>query len=680
MVARFLNYLYEYSLSLSKKDTKMLFLLLTSLFLYSPRLSLAYENPRVPLCNTKTVYAANSTFHTNLVVALAILQKTTAATGFNATTVGNSTADSVTALALCRANLFSQDCQTCVDAATLGIRDSCPNATVAQVWYTSCMVRYSRINFINQSDSSIAFILYNRLDAPDPGEYDRKVKILMQDLSYAAGVSNTRSSVAKTSFGTRNIYGYVDCTRDISGSDCTTCLLDAAYAIPSCCSGKWAGWIGTPTCNVQFNMDPVDHDDWINNPPEINTDISPAQAPAASPVVRPPANQTTRGSGGSLNGKEKGVVIAVAVAFILVVGVVVVRWRVRSAKGKGAVETEETTRTMTESIGVRSFVYDLDVLVAATDNFSPANQLGGGGFGSVYQGKLPSGEEIAVKKLKAGSTQGIEEFLNEVNLLVNMQHRNLVKLLGCFVQGEEMMLVYEYLPNKSLDYFLFDKSKSALLGWTKRFNIIMGVARGLLYLHEDSQIRIIHRDIKASNILLDEQMNPKISDFGLAKLFSDEESRLRTRRIVGTFGYMAPEYVIQGVVSTKSDVYSFGILILEIISGRKMFDLHLDEEMQQLLEYTKRLKQEGRLMELVDVTTGSFPQEDVLRCIQIGLLCCKESVQDRPTMYSALVMLTDNSITLPLSHQDHHNMMENATMSPESFSTNSITMSLANGR
>ena len=135
-------------------------------------------------------------------------------------------------------------------------------------------------------------------------------------------------------------------------------------------------------------MDPVDHDDWINNPPEINTDISPAQAPAASPVVRPPANQTTRGSGGRLNGKEKGVVIAVVVAFILVVGVVVVRWRVRSAKGKRAVETEETTRTMTESIGVRSFVYDLDVLVAATDNFSPANQLGGGGFGSVYQVKL----------------------------------------------------------------------------------------------------------------------------------------------------------------------------------------------------------------------------------------------------------------------------------------------------
>ena len=164
--------------------------------------------------------------------------------------------------------------------------------------------------------------------------------------------------------------------------------------LSSFCLGKWAGWIGTPTCNVQFNMDPVDHDDWINNPPEINTDISlvntdRSPAPAPPPVVRPLANQTTpSGGGGRRNGKETSVVIAVVVAFILVAGVVVVRWRVWSEKGKRAVETEEMRMTMTESIGVRSFVYDLDVLVAATDNFSPANQLGGGGFGSVYRVKL----------------------------------------------------------------------------------------------------------------------------------------------------------------------------------------------------------------------------------------------------------------------------------------------------
>ncbi|GFY86776.1 hypothetical protein Acr_05g0004150 [Actinidia rufa] len=168
----------------------MLFLLLTSLFFYSPHLSLAYEDPRVSLCRTTTAYAANSTFATNLAVALATLRNTTAATGFNATTVGNSTTDSVTALALalCRASLSSQDCQTCVDAAILGIRNACPKESVAQVWYTSCMVRYSRINFINKSDSSIGFMMYNPRDASDPEEYDPKVKILMQNLSYAAGI------------------------------------------------------------------------------------------------------------------------------------------------------------------------------------------------------------------------------------------------------------------------------------------------------------------------------------------------------------------------------------------------------------------------------------------------------------------------------------------------------------
>ncbi|GFY86784.1 hypothetical protein Acr_05g0004230 [Actinidia rufa] len=217
-------------------------LLLTSLFFYSPHLSLAYEDPRVSLCRTTTTYAANSTFATNLAVALATLRNTTAATGFNTTTVGNSTANSVTALGLCRASLSSQDCQTCVDAATL-------------------------------EKSSM---MYNPCNASDPEEYDRKVKILMQNLSYAAGISDNRSAVAKTSFGTLNIYGYVDCTRDISGSACTKCLLDTVDAIPSCCSGKSAGWIATPTCNIQFNTDPSSHDDWINNPPEINTDITPA--------------------------------------------------------------------------------------------------------------------------------------------------------------------------------------------------------------------------------------------------------------------------------------------------------------------------------------------------------------------------------------------------------------------
>ncbi|ONI12978.1 hypothetical protein PRUPE_4G195300 [Prunus persica] len=216
-------------------------------------------------------------------------------------------------------------------------------------------------------------------------------------------------------------------------------------------------------------------------------------------------------------------------------------------------------------------VFDLPTVASATDNFSSDNKLGEGGFGPVYRGTLPDGQEIAVKRLSRSSGQGLNEFKNEVILIAKLQHRNLVKLLGCCVQGEEKMLIYEYMPNRSLDSFIFDSVRGELLlDWPKRFHIICGVAWGLLYLHQDSRLRIIHRDLKASNVLLDNEMNPKISDFGLARtLIGGDQSGGNTNRVVGRYGYMAPEYAIDGLFSVKSDVFSFGILVLEVISGRK---------------------------------------------------------------------------------------------------------------
>ncbi|KAF2309175.1 hypothetical protein GH714_001047 [Hevea brasiliensis] len=202
--------------------------------------------------------------------------------------------------------------------------------------------------------------------------------------------------------------------------------------------------------------------------------------------------------------------------------------------------------------------FDLRTILTATNNFSLANKLGQGGFGFVYKGQLSNGQEVAVKRLSKNSRQGLEEFKNEVMLIAKLQHKNLVELVGCCIQAEEPMLIYEYLPNKSLDSFLFDETKRAILDWRKRFDIIVGIARGILYIHQDSKLSIIHRDLKTSNILLDAEMSPKISDFGLARIFKRDQIQEKTSRIVGTFGYMSPEYAAFGRFSTKSD-----ILVLE---------------------------------------------------------------------------------------------------------------------
>ncbi|XP_073264944.1 G-type lectin S-receptor-like serine/threonine-protein kinase RKS1 [Populus alba] len=290
-------------------------------------------------------------------------------------------------------------------------------------------------------------------------------------------------------------------------------------------------------------------------------------------------------------------------------------------------------------------VFDIDIILAATENFS--NELGYGGFGSVYKGKLGNGQEIAVKRLSKTSGQGMKEFMNEVRLISKLQHRNLVKLFGCCIHEEEKMLIYEYLPNKSLDFFIFDETKRVLLDWRKRFEVVSGIARGVLYLHQDSRLKIIHRDLKASNILLDAAMNPKISDFGMARMFMEDQVQGKTTRVVGTYGYMSPEYAIHGQYSIKSDVFSYGVLILEIISGRKNSDYGEKEPWLNLIGHVWDLWREEKALDIVDpMLEQSCPPHEVLRCIQIGLLCVQEFPDDRPTMLEVVFML-GNEITLP---------------------------------
>ncbi|KAG8078164.1 hypothetical protein GUJ93_ZPchr0007g5984 [Zizania palustris] len=333
-------------------------------------------------------------------------------------------------------------------------------------------------------------------------------------------------------------------------------------------------------------------------------------------------------------------------------------------------------------------IFDLGTIAAATDGFSINNKLGEGGFGPVYMGKLEDGQEIAVKTLSKTSVQGLDEFKNEVLLIAKLQHRNLVRLLGYSISGQERLLVYEYMANKSLDYFLFEKSNSALLDWQARYRIIEGISRGLLYLHQDSRYRIIHRDLKASNVLLDKEMTPKISDFGMARMFGSEETEINTRKVVGTYGYMSPEYAMDGVFSVKSDVFSFGVLLLEIISGRRNRGVYSYSNHLNLLGHAWSLWNDGKGLELADETmNGSFNSDEVLKCIKVGLLCVQENPDDRPLMSQVLLLLAaTDAATLPTPKQPgfaaRRIIMESDTSSskPDCSIFDSATVTILEGR
>ncbi|KAF5737751.1 putative receptor-like protein kinase [Tripterygium wilfordii] len=290
--------------------------------------------------------------------------------------------------------------------------------------------------------------------------------------------------------------------------------------------------------------------------------------------------------------------------------------------------------------------FTFDTLVSATKNFHPTHKLGEGGFGPVYKGNLDDGREIAVKKLSQSSSQGRKEFLNEAKLLARVQHRNVVNLLGYCAHGIEKLLVYEYVFNESLDKILFKSDRRAELDWKRRFDIINGIARGLLYLHEDSHNCIVHRDIKASNILLDDKWVPKIADFGMARLFPEDQTHVNTR-VAGTNGYMAPEYVMHGQLSVKADVFSFGVLVLELISGQRNSTFNHSTDTQNLLDWAYKLFKKGRSLEIMDSTLASSADtEQVAMCIHIGLLCTQGDPKLRLEMRRVVVMLSKKPANL----------------------------------
>ncbi|CAN6330960.1 unnamed protein product [Urochloa humidicola] len=343
-------------------------------------------------------------------------------------------------------------------------------------------------------------------------------------------------------------------------------------------------------------------------------------------------------------GRVLAIVMPTAGALLLAMTVVWF-WRRRRSEERSF---PSYTTSSDDIQGTDMLLHDLSTLRVATEDFADSKILGKGGFGMVYKGVLPDGQEIAVKRLCQSSRQGIEELKSELVLVAKLHHRNLVRLIGVCLQEQQKILVYEYMPNRSLDSILFDPDRKKELDWAQRFKIINGIARGLQYLHEESQLKIVHRDLKASNILLDSNYIPKISDFGLAKIFGGDQSKYVTLRVAGTYGYMAPEYAKRGLYSTKSDVFSFGVLVLEIVTGRRNGGSYNTEQDIDLINIVWEHWTRGNVMDLVDPSLIDHPHtEEMLKCIHIGLLCVQRKPSARPTMPWVNVMLSSSTVCLP---------------------------------
>ncbi|KMZ58983.1 S-locus receptor kinase (SRK) [Zostera marina] len=368
--------------------------------------------------------------------------------------------------------------------------------------------------------------------------------------------------------------------------------------------------------------------------------------------LRLPSSEILTDHSNGQHKKRKIVIIAIIVLGLIVLSYVGISLWNKKMKVREVLGTLESSNDYNrDDIGnwkEKITLFDLSVISQATNNFSTSNKIGEGGFGLVYKGTLLNGKEIAVKKLSnVNSGHGLNDFMNEAMLIQQLRHRNLVRFLGCCMEGEERLLIYEFVPNKSLDIIIFGENKH-VLDWKMRVEIIIGIARGLLYLHQDSALRIIHRDLKAGNILLDEVMNPKITDFGTARLFESNQVEGNTRRVIGTPGYMSPEYITNGNFSMKSDVFSFGILLLEIITGKRNRVSYKTGLGFNLLDQCWTIWKDGNILELVDESLHCLlSTSQVFRFVKIGLLCVQDLAIDRPLMSNVLFMLSNENSHIP---------------------------------
>ncbi|KAF3590004.1 hypothetical protein F2Q69_00031601 [Brassica cretica] len=373
-------------------------------------------------------------------------------------------------------------------------------------------------------------------------------------------------------------------------------------------------------------------------------------AVSVDPNIIPPKEPGT-GSGGSSIGTLVGAVVASTVFLVLLIGGFL-WWR-------GCLRPKSQMEKDFKNLDFQISSFSLRQIKVSTNNFDPTNKIGEGGFGPVHKGTLTDGTVMAVKQLSSKSKQGNREFLNEIAMISALQHPHLVKLYGCCVEGPQETQIR--------------------LDWPTKQKICVGIARGSAYLHEESRLKIVHRDIKATNVLLDKELNAKISDFGLAKLDEEENTHISTR-VAGTYGYMAPEYAMKGHLTDKADVYSFGVVALEIVHGRSNTITRSRVETFNLLDWVHVLREQNKLMEVVDPRLGTdYNREESMTMMQIGILCTSQVSSERPSM-STVVSILEGSSTVramkkhyAMINEEEMNMLDQTISTDGPFTSSSTS-------
>ncbi|XP_055819159.1 cysteine-rich receptor-like protein kinase 2 [Solanum dulcamara] len=555
----------------------------------------------------------------NFVGTMETLSEQMRSRGYGVGVTGNGP-DANYGLSQCYGDLSLIDCVLCFSEARTLFPGCFPN-NGARIYLDGCFMRAENYRFYDQYlGPEDRRVCGNR--TTKGSLFQQNARLAVQQAAANAPSNNgyARAQVSMHRPSNDKAYVLADCWKTLSANSCAACLQNASASMLGCL--PWSEGRALYTgCFMRYS----------------DTNF---------------LNAISTGGGLSSRGKVVVTVIVVSSAVVLgagaFIGIGVWKNKQIQKKRKGANDAEELVKILHDI----SLNFKYSALDKATGSFDEANKLGQGGFGTVYKGVLADGREIAVKRLFFNNKHRVADFYNEINIVSSIEHKNLIRLLGCSCSGPENLLVYEFLPNQSLDRFIFDPIKGKALNWEKRFEIIIGMAEGLVYLHENTKTRIIHRDIKASNILLDSRLRAKIADFGLARSFQDDKSHISTV-LAGTLGYMAPEYLAHGQLTEKADVYSFGVLLLEIVTGRQ-------NNMRKNANYTVSIVsdvwehfQRGIVKELFDPNLMLHNchtinvQNEVVRVLHVGLLCTQEIPTLRPSMSKALQMFIKKDEELP---------------------------------